>query len=425
MKDPGQFSITDVIVQNRWTILSLFLVGLALRLIWLFYAQTVPVSDFLEYFALGQNIREHLAFGLPEPNYWRLPVYPAFLALLMLVSRNLIWLGFWNVLLSSLCIVQIYLIAFRLSVGNRLIAGIAASVGLFNITLLFLPPVLASEFLFSFFVLTALILFLYRVNRPIIRFPVIGVLMGLSVLTRGEGLFYIPVFLILIFMWREDSLRHALAWGLVFVICCVAVITPWYLRNRSVAGPGTGLSPLAGINFYYGHNDSFYGWRQDQGTVFEGLDMKAAGTLGYALGIEYIKKDPARALLNSVVNGTKNLFDWSAYPIHMSRPSTQPSSDDEEDQTDASTVILAWLNRLYLLFLIGSVLSIVFYRALPARSWVSLYLFVFTNWFGYVILFIGHPRYRFFMEIIFCILSGVTLYGVVKVIRFVNKVCLQ
>ena len=246
MKDPGQFTITDVIRQNRWIILSLFLVGFALRLIWLFYARTVPVSDFLEYFALGQNIREHLAFGLPEPNYWRLPVYPAFLALLMLVSRNLIWLGFWNVLLSSLCIVQIYLIAFRLSEGNRLIAGIAGAVGLFNLTLLFLPPVLASEFLFSFFVLTALIGSLYRVNRPIIRFPLIGVLMGLSVLTRGEGLFYIPVFLILIFMWREDSLRHALTWGLVFVICCVAVITPWYLRNRYVAGPGTGLSPLAG-----------------------------------------------------------------------------------------------------------------------------------------------------------------------------------
>ena len=109
----------------------------------------------------------------------------------------------------------------------------------------------------------------------------------------------------------------------------------------------------------------------------------------------------------------------------MSRPSTQPSSDDDEDQTDEFTVIFAWINRLYLLFLIGSVLSIVFYRALPVRSWVALYLFVFTNWFGYVMLFIGHPRYRFFMEIIFCILSGVTLYGVVKVIRFVNKVCLQ
>ena len=134
---------------------------------------------------------------------------------------------------------------------------------LLNPAFVLYSPVLASEHLFSVLVLGSLLLAWPVKGRGTFRICLSGLFLGLSILVRGAGLFYIPLLATLAF-WPANSnggrlyrLRfYRVAILLVITVCC---LIPWYLRNARVMGPGVGLSTTAGLAFYYGHNPIKYG----------------------------------------------------------------------------------------------------------------------------------------------------------------------
>src|SRR5262245_65139209 len=126
-------------------------VALLLRLGWMQYAQTIPVSDFEDYRTLAESLRDHHQFGYPVLTAWRLPGYPLFLAGLMLISRSIAWLSFWSVVLSTVNCALVCCLAYVLFERKDVAVG-AGLVSALNPSFVFYSPVLASEHLFTLLV---------------------------------------------------------------------------------------------------------------------------------------------------------------------------------------------------------------------------------------------------------------------------------
>ncbi len=106
-----------------WIIL---LLGFAAWVLWWAYAEPVPVSDYETYRLLAEGLLQHRQLGIPNPSANRLPGYPVFLALMMLISNSAAWLSFINVIFSTLLIYLVYKLALHLT-SEKILPIIAAS----------------------------------------------------------------------------------------------------------------------------------------------------------------------------------------------------------------------------------------------------------------------------------------------------------
>ncbi len=268
--------------------------GFILRFCWLLYAQPIPVSDFLRYKTLAENLWDKGFFGVDTPTALRTPGYPFFLAGCMVISRSDLWLQFVNISLSLIICVEVYFVAARLF--HRKAAIWAALLCSLNPAFVLFSPVLASEHLFCVLILGALLL-IWPANKPgFLRISLSGFLLGMSILTRGEGLFYIPLFAILAF-WKvgtEGQKKYGLriCRATLLLVITISCLIPWYLRNAKVFGPGAGLSTTSGLAFYYGHNPIKYGYFPLPNEIFGGLDEVQSHQLAFRLGIRIHKGKP-------------------------------------------------------------------------------------------------------------------------------------
>lgn len=389
----------------------IILAGFVLRLCWLLYAQPIPVSDFLRYKTLAENLWDKGFFGVDTPTALRTPGYPFFLAGCMAISRSDLWLQLVNICLSIIICVEVYFVAGKLF--HRKAATWAVLLCSLNPAFVLYSPVLASEHLFCVLILGSLLL-IWPVKKPgFFRIPLSGLLLGLSILVRGEGLFYIPLFVILAF-WLLDTngqkkycLRICkVAMLLVLTICC---LIPWYLRNAKVFGPGAGLSTTAGLNFYYGHNPIKYGYFPLPKEIFGGLDEVQSQQLAYQLGLEHIKENPA-SILNSIFWGTIKLYEPSTYGINWSTRIGKNTQGQMITKPVPGRLTL-WVLSIaaYALLLVGVLLSLIYRQDWTKLSILVVGGIIFLNWTGLAVISLAVQRYHYFVEIFFCIVSGTVL----------------
>ena len=392
----------------------ILLLALGLRLGWALYARPVPLSDYLEYRNLAAAILDHGAYGYPQPTAFRLPAYPLLLALFMLVGRSDLWLSLVNVLLSTAMCLAAAALARRLFPGRAGVGRLAALACALNPAFVFYSPLLASEHLFVLLMTAVLLLGLGEsAGRP--RTVLAGLVWGAAALTRGEALFYAPVVLGL-FAWRgrrQGGWRAGVVTAGVVLLAAGGVIGPWWLRNRLVIGPGAGLATNSGMTFYEGHNPYHYGYRGDyKRPPFRDLGKLERQRLAWRLGLRYIREHPA-GLLHSIWQGTWRLWRPSRLPVYLStRAPPRPG-----DQTYPAKP-LAGL-RLFEALCLGGYVLLVLLALWSLRGWrrwprTTLWLVggvVFCNWLGYAVVFWGMSRYRFFVELILCLVAAAALAG--------------
>ena len=139
------------------------------------------------------------------------------------------------------------------------VALLAAAICAVHPDFVFFAPVLATEPMFLLLLILAGILTLRLRTVDPARQPlhatIAGLFYGAAILTRVDALFFLPALAALI---GRSALRRGVIAGLM--VGTAIVVTPWYVRNRVVIGPGAGLSTTGGVNFYYAHNDRAYGW---------------------------------------------------------------------------------------------------------------------------------------------------------------------
>jgi 4-amino-4-deoxy-L-arabinose transferase-like glycosyltransferase len=387
---------------------AVFLLSLSLGLAWLAEARTQPFSDYQQYLQLAEGVLDHHQFGYPEPSAERLPGYPIFLAMLLSLSRSVVWLSICNVLLAALLAVVVFYLTLALTAGNMKAAGIAAFLCAVNPTFVFYSPVLASEHLFVLLLFSALLVAVLMPFRPVVTVIISGFVMGYAMLTRGEAVFYLPVVMMAV-MNRRARMRDKIALSICCLSVCFAVVFPWHLRNLRHFGPAGKISSTVGINFYLGHNDRQYGQLPE--TDFKGSNAAERQEEAFRQGAEYLRANPLR-LLSDMAKGTKGLyFSESFYALRDALVGKyQEGSVTYEVRKKVPSGARRLVSTFYLALLALAAASLAFCRKHMTRPSIVIGVIV-MNWVCYAVVFFAKARYRFAVEVVFCILAGIALYS--------------
>ena len=390
------------------------------RVTWLLIAQPTPVSDWHAYRQLAADLIDHRQFGYPERTSFYLPAHPFHLALWTLLSRSALWLGLSSVVLSTISVALIHAIGVRLY-ANRRTAVIAAALFAFLPLFVLFSPVLATEHLFIVFMLSGLLGLVHLDAGRGALATVVGVFVGLAILTRGEAVFYVPA--LVLFVWlgsgvpaAKERFRMTLLLGLGIII----ITGPWYVRNSFVASPDTGLSAGAGINFYFAHNDSgLYGW-YPEGSPLEGLDTEEANRLGWELGFGYLREDPVH-LLRDVGYGTVELLKTPEYALFWSTRSLEAGGDalDPESFIEKD-VSFGWLLEAALavpFLLVLAFASLFAYRTWSRQTvWLILPL-IASTWILRTVVYWAKPRYGYFLSVMLVFIAAIAVGAIVETNR--------
>jgi hypothetical protein len=220
-------------------------------------------GDSQGYLRLANSLRQQHRYALDSrdpPHYSRMPLYPMFLAIAgepsAMQHDDVVCVQIAIDLLASGLL--LYLIARRLA--GRVAAALALALQMACPFTLHFPSAIMSETLATALTLAAVALVVVWRGRPRLRFFAAGVVCGLGVLARADGLLLAIVFLPALFIepasWRERLARGGL--GLAGLVLAWA---PWPLRNLYATGAA---HPLGGyVTMYHGpleHADGYHHW---------------------------------------------------------------------------------------------------------------------------------------------------------------------
>ncbi len=328
----------------------------------------------------------------------------------MLVSRSRLWLAFGTVALSALAVLLVYLVALRVF-GVKSSAAVAAGVAAFSPTFVLFSPVLATEHLFVVLMLLAVLSVLGLEVPSRARALTVGLVLGAAILTRGEGVFYVPAVLAAIWVGRPSwPLSSRLGLTALAVAGITLVVGPWYLRNEVVIGGGTGLSSSAGHNFYFAHNPSDdYGYVPD-GTPLYGLDMVEQNRRGFTLAFEYLREDPL-SVLRDARRGTIELFRAPDYALFWStRQAAYPGDPAFEEKSLRFLDLAGQIVRVGAAAALAlSAAALVGFRAWPSRLKTLILPLILSSWVLRTVIYWAQPRYRYFIDVMLTLVVAVTL----------------
>jgi len=225
--------------RSRLALAGLFLLALALRLVWIACVDSSPrdgrFDDPYWYDISAQSIADGRGYnffdGAPTAAW---PVgYPAFLAALYRVTDDSVLSAkVANAFLGALTVLGVYALGARVF-GPK--AGWAAALVLaFFPNQIFFSALVMSEILSAFLLLLVLLAVVYlTLDGGRSRWwgaAAVGALIGLTAMVRGEFLLF---FLVPLLPWRLvlGSWRRALGYLGVAFAALVLVLTPWTIRN--------------------------------------------------------------------------------------------------------------------------------------------------------------------------------------------------
>lgn len=222
----------------------------------------VPVVDAGVYDQIARDMLRESWLGplpgdgpAPYSPYFQPPLYQWFLALLYLIlGQSVIRVMVVQYLIGSLSCVLTYLMGCRFfGRGVGVVAGVATALTASQIFYegRLLPPVLITIFNLSIILLAS-----EQQRSPAAwRWPAIGILIGLSAITRPDILLFAPA--LLYWMWRERQTvmpDRPLVWASIVVLLAALPVGLVSLRNAIVGRDPALISYNGGVNFYIGNH---------------------------------------------------------------------------------------------------------------------------------------------------------------------------
>lgn len=310
----------------KLVIMGVFVISLGVRLIWVASATVTPVSDFRGYDRLAQRWLATGEFGRAPMQAYRTPGYPAFLAGIYAVcGQNVRAVQFTQAVLGAVTSALVVLLAARmLSVAA---AGLAGLFHAFSPTAVVYTPVLASENLGVPVLLVALLLLGMPVVKPGWRHAAVavaGVCLGLLVLLRPAGMFFLPAMLVLA-VWQPLARRWRPLAALTFVIGLALPMTPWLVRNARIGLGWPVISSCGGVNLWMGNNPEALhgGYCAGVQVGFPRRPERARDQAYRAAAVEWIREHPARYVAFCGVRAARLLGTtpdaWAAMYLWPSR----------------------------------------------------------------------------------------------------------
>ena len=275
----------------------------------------IPGQDTGHYHQLATTLLDEGTFierashpGEPDGDRaWRLPGYPAALAVALAVSgrddRAVVWLNtFWALVLSFATY------GFVRTLGTEGSARLSALAVAIYPTMITASLRALNELQFaSLLVLTLYLLFRLTGARGYIA---AGLTFGLATMTRGNGLLLFLAFLVLSPLWISWLRARGARWNrsqalgrvaLVTVGFCI-VVAPWVVRNRYVTGHWVGIATSGGANMWIGHHPGGSGLHGSEFIFPDELAQDEVGRSAYgsAQAIRYWIEHPVENLKISV-----------------------------------------------------------------------------------------------------------------------------
>jgi 4-amino-4-deoxy-L-arabinose transferase-like glycosyltransferase len=233
------------------------------------------------------------------PTSFRAPLYPAFLALIYLVTGagagRFFAARLVQAVLSALLAPLTYQVSRRLFPDRQPAAVISAWIIACYPLLIIYPIGLATE---NLFFLLVLISFYFLLQIPDARYPLrisllSGIFLALAALTRSVILPFIG----LAVLWTWFILKQKRGAALM-ALTILVLIAPWIVRNSLLHHKLTGIESSMGYNLYVGYhpesNGSFtFGPSLDLIPI---LDDAERDQLGAQKALEFIRAEPERFL---------------------------------------------------------------------------------------------------------------------------------
>jgi len=372
--------------------------------------------------------------------YFRPPGYPYFLALLyLLTGSSYLWARIAQMLLG---LVSVFL-AFRLSrkwFGDSLGLIVAGLMAIYWVFIYFEGELLEPAFLVPLALLLVYELSLWTEEINLRRSLVTGLILGLCALVRPNVLLFGPVILgwaLWILLRRNDRPRFRVA-AVGLILGAVIAIAPATIRNCIVGRDCVLISANAGINLFFGNNESANGvtpaapgiphWDStDYPRIVKELEKKLGRPLKYSDASAYFGREAARYIKAHPVSvlrltARKTLLFWGPKEV---------SNEKEDELERAHSRVLRNIPGNFALLLslavLGAVLLLLDTRRRGKQEEASsvdtrrqyevsilILLFVATYFASYLLFFVA-GRYR--VPIIpFLMLFGA--YGLDRAARF-------
>jgi 4-amino-4-deoxy-L-arabinose transferase-like glycosyltransferase len=264
--------------RSRWPII-LFVLALAARIAWVLYSHRMPVGlhDPVAYDSLALGIADGRGYIGPwtnVPTAYFPPGYPAALAIVYAVfGRSALWGGMLNALLGAGTVVITYELARRLL--DVRVARVAGLLLAFFPNQVFYTGTLLSEVLFTFLLMTGLLILMAepwpREGISLRRLALAALFLGAATMVRSVVLI-VPV--VLFFYWLRvfPNRARVLAQVGVIILVFAAIIVPWTIRNAVVMHAFVLISTNGGDDFCLGNNEVATGQFVFSGPCYEGYD---------------------------------------------------------------------------------------------------------------------------------------------------------
>jgi len=301
---------------NRSILLTVILVALVIRLVYLFYYCSLPVWDQL---TVDNYYHHNWAISISDGNilgdttYFRAPFYVWCLAALYAVFGTSLWVGrLFGLVVGVVSVALTYRIGRR--VFDHKVGLIAAAIQAIYPMHLYFEGELLLDPLFTLLLQLAVerVIVWWDTRKTGVLFTA-GLIFGLAAITRPTALvLLIPVVVFVaagLTSWRP-TVRNVQ----VLILGVIIMIFPVTLRNVLVASDPVLISSQGGINFYIGNNDAADGisaalsepmganWRIRQITYIAEQDeersLKPGEVSQFWMGraFDWIAANPARSL---------------------------------------------------------------------------------------------------------------------------------
>lgn len=275
-----------------------FVIFLAIRAVVLFALPVRPTSDAAWYVARGMEIAAGQGYheGPVPTAFW--PVgYPAFLAAVFYIfGPHVIVAKIANLILSCGIFFIIYCLAIQ--IFSILTARLAVLIITFYPNQIAYTGALLSEMLVTFTVLLGILIFIEHDSYW--RRFIAAEIFGFSALVKAQMLF-VPLILFGLYAFHSRVRARLLPTAGLIALAMACVILPWSARNYKVFHEFILISTNGGRTFLSGNNPQARGDNTPHNSLgkdvhFSVADQVAADQRAYALGIDWIKRNPGRFL---------------------------------------------------------------------------------------------------------------------------------
>lgn len=258
-RPPGALAPAD---SPRRAVLPIVIAALALRVLWVLFAQTEPVSDFKEYCDLAHHLATTGVFGLDGPSAYRPPALTALLAVFELCGWPLpLAAGLLNAVLAALTVPAVFLLAHQAS--DQRAGTVAAWLWALWPSQIFGSSLVATEPLFVFCALWAVVFALRAeqissISKWLGWAVAAGCAFGLAGYVRSHALAVPWLWGGLLLLSARAGLRQVPRLAVVTAVS-VLVMVPWGLRNQRELGEFQITTTSSGMTLVYGNNSAATG----------------------------------------------------------------------------------------------------------------------------------------------------------------------